>query len=92
MRRDGLPVHRDRLVSLELLPRLLITADAHLITLRDEFVGYVLPSKVYACIDSGRPILYIGSAESDVHLLCRGYRRAATGGSRWGMWRALRRG
>jgi hypothetical protein len=84
LRRDGLPVHRGRLVSLDLLPRLLITADAHLITLRDEFVGYVLPSKVYACIDSGRPILYIGSAESDVHLLCQGlpadrYRRVAVG-------------
>jgi hypothetical protein len=84
LRRDGLPVHRGRLVALDLLPRLLITADAHLITLRDEFVGYVLPSKVYACIDSGRPILYIGSAVSDVHLLCQGlpadrYRRVCVG-------------
>jgi hypothetical protein len=70
LRREGLPVHRGRPVPLELLPRLLATPDAHLITLRDEFVGYVLPSKVYGCIQSGRQILYIGSERSDVHLLC----------------------
>ena len=69
LRREGLPVHRGRPVPLELLPRLLVTPDAHLITLRDGFVGYVLPSKVYGCIQSGRRVLYIGSAGSDVHLL-----------------------
>jgi hypothetical protein len=52
------------------LPALMRAADAHLITLRDEFVGYVLPSKVYACIESGQPIVYIGSVQSDVHQLC----------------------
>jgi len=66
----GLPVYRSRPVPLAELPRLLVTPDAHLITLRDEFVGYVLPSKVYGCIESGRPVLYVGSADSDVHLLC----------------------
>jgi hypothetical protein len=69
LRREGLPVHRGRPVPLELLPRLLVTPDAHLITLRDGFVGYVLPSKVYGCVQSGCPLLYIGSAGSDVHLL-----------------------
>jgi hypothetical protein len=69
LRREGLPVHRGRPVPLELLPRLLVTPDAHLITLRDGFVGYVLPSKVYGCVQSGLPLLYIGSAGSDVHLL-----------------------
>jgi hypothetical protein len=70
LRREGLPVHRGRPVPLELLPRLLVTPDAHLITLRDGFVGYVLPSKVYGCVQSGRGVLYVGSRESDVHLLC----------------------
>jgi hypothetical protein len=70
LREAGLPVHRSRPVALELLPRLLVTADAHLITLRDPFVGYVLPSKVYACLRSGRDILYIGSPRSDIHQLC----------------------
>jgi hypothetical protein len=70
LRREGLPVHRSRPVPLEQLPSLLVTPDAHLITLRDAFVGYVLPSKVYGCIRSGRGILYVGSPASDVHRLC----------------------
>ena len=56
---------------LEQLPRLLVTADAHLITLRPEFSGIVLPSKVYGCIASRRPVLFVGPTGSDVHALCR---------------------
>jgi hypothetical protein len=69
LQKEGLPFHRSRPVPLELLPRLLVTPDAHLVTLRDEFVGYVLPSKIYGCLQSGRRLLYIGSARSDVNLL-----------------------
>ena len=58
-------------MPLDELPKLLLAADVHLITLRDPFVGYVLPSKVHACIESGKRILFIGSAESDVHLLAK---------------------
>jgi hypothetical protein len=57
-------------VPLEQLPAVLAAADVHLITLRPEFCGIVLPSKVYACIASRRPILYVGPKDSDVHLLC----------------------
>ncbi len=71
LRREGLPLHRSRPVPLDELPRLLVSPAAHLITLRDEFVGYVLPSKVHACIESGRTVLFIGSSTSDVDLLCR---------------------
>lgn len=71
LRAGGLPVHRSRPGPLADLANLLVTPDLHLITLRNEFVGFVLPSKVYACIASGKPILYIGSRDSDVHLLCR---------------------
>ncbi|HWB10178.1 MAG TPA: hypothetical protein VG826_13190 [Pirellulales bacterium] len=70
LREQDLPVHRSRPVALESLARLLVTPDAHLITLRDPFVGYVMPSKVYGCIESGCDILYVGSVDSDVHLLC----------------------
>ncbi len=70
LRAAGLPHHRSRPVPLDLLPRLLVTPAAHLITLRDAFVGYVLPSKVHACVASGRPVLYVGSERSDVHRLC----------------------
>jgi len=69
LRSRGVPIHRSRLVPLAELPRLLLVADAHLITLRDPFVGYVLPSKVDACIASGKRILFVGSDRSDVHLL-----------------------
>ena len=65
----GLPFVRTRPVPLEQLPAVLLAADVHLISLVDRFVGYVLPSKVYACIASNKPILFIGSRDSDVHLL-----------------------
>jgi hypothetical protein len=66
----GIPCAHTAPCALEDLPALLRSADWHLITLRDAFVGYVLPSKVYACIESGKPIVFVGSARSDVHLLC----------------------
>ena len=31
----------------------------------------MLPSKVYGCVASGRPVLFVGSDASDVDLLCR---------------------
>ncbi len=85
LRAEGLPLHRSRPVRLAELPGVLLAPAAHLITLRDEFVGYVLPSKVHACIESGRPVVFIGSDASDVDLLCRSllpggrYRRVAMG-------------
>ena len=71
LRSRRLPVHRSNLVPLEQLPGLLLAADVHLITLRDQFVGYVVPSKIHACIDSGKRILFVGTEHSDVHLLAR---------------------
>src|SRR5476651_85062 len=67
----NLPFHRSAPVPLERLPGLLLSPDAHLVTLKDSFVGFVMPSKIYACIDSGRPIIFVGSATSDVDLLAR---------------------
>jgi hypothetical protein len=71
LKRDGLPHLRTRPLPLEQLARLLVTPDAHLITLLERFAGFVLPSKVHACIESRKRIIYIGPAGSDVHLLCR---------------------
>lgn len=84
VRAHGLPIHRSRPVPLDELASLLVTPAAHLITLRDEYVGLVVPSKVYGCLASKRDILFIGSAESDVDLLCRpfrgnGYERVSVG-------------
>jgi hypothetical protein len=72
LRLRGLPIYRSSLVSLADLPCLLLAADVHLITLRDAFVGYVLPSKIHACIESGKRILFVGSEGSDVHALANG--------------------
>lgn len=74
---EGLVHARTAPGPLSELPRLMAAADAHLITLRDEFAGYVLPSKVYACLASRRPVLFVGPTESDVHLLCSQSRHSA---------------
>jgi hypothetical protein len=76
LKRRSLPYVLGAPVPLSQLASLLITPDAHLITLSDAVVGYVLPSKVHACIASGRPVLNIGSAHSDVHGLCAELMRA----------------
>jgi hypothetical protein len=82
--RLGLPFARGAPCPLEQLAQLLVTPDAHLITLSDPFVGFVLPSKVHGCIASRKPILFVGSAHSDVHVLCSagvesGYQRIDVG-------------
>ncbi|WP_428663379.1 hypothetical protein [Reyranella sp.] len=66
-----LPFHRSSPVPLERLAGLLKAPDAHLVVLKDAFVGFVMPSKIYACLGSQKPIIYIGSADSDVDLLAR---------------------
>ena len=66
---QGLPYLKGKPVAIEQLASLLVTPDAHLITLSDPYVGFVLPSKVYGCVASARPVLFIGSPRSDVHLL-----------------------
>ena len=70
LRCASVPVAWTQPVPLDDLPSLLAAADVHLITLRTQFSGFVLPSKIYACIASGRPILFVGPESSDVHLLC----------------------
>jgi hypothetical protein len=76
LRAAGIPVASGHPVPLEELPALLAAADAHLITLRPGFSGLVLPSKLYACLDSRRPIVFIGPESSDVNLLCSRVERA----------------
>lgn len=70
LRELGVPVARTPPVDLKDFAALLAAADAHLIALRAEFSGIVFPSKVYACILSRRPIVFVGPTSSDVHLLC----------------------
>jgi hypothetical protein len=68
---DGLPFHRSAPVPLDRLANLLLAPDGHLVTLKDSFVGFVMPSKIYACLESGKPIIFVGSEESDVDLLTK---------------------
>jgi hypothetical protein len=70
LRAAGIPFARTEPVALDRLQALLISADAHLITLRPGFAGVVVPSKLYGCLESKRPILFVGPKSSDVHLLC----------------------
>ena len=70
LQRHALPVHRSKPVPIDQLASLLVTPAAHLITLREEYTGLVVPSKVYGCLASGRDILFVGSEGCDVHLLC----------------------
>lgn len=67
----GLPFHRSKPVPLERLAGLLKAPDAHLVVLKDSFVGFVMPSKIYACLGSRKPLVFVGSADSDVDLLSR---------------------
>ena len=67
--KHGLPVHVSPPSSLEALAGVLRAPDAHLVLLGDPFWGYVIPSKIYGCIESGRPCLYVGPQESDIHMM-----------------------
>jgi glycosyltransferase involved in cell wall biosynthesis len=79
----GAPVARTPPAPLLELASILQSAHVHLITLRSGFAGLVLPSKVYGCLASGRPVLFVGPEASDVHLLCsqavNAYRRVEPG-------------
>ena len=48
------------------LSNLLTASDVHLISLRDEATGLSVPSKTYNILAAGRPILFVGSEESEV--------------------------
>jgi colanic acid biosynthesis glycosyl transferase WcaI len=50
----------------EALPARLAAADLHLVSLRDEWAGVVVPSKFFASLAIGRPIIYAGPAASEL--------------------------
>jgi len=65
------PVERKEPVSWEEFPRLLASASAHLITLRSEFCGLVVPSKIYDAAASARPLIFAGPEGSECALAIR---------------------
>lgn len=50
----------------ERLAQSLGACDAHLVTLRPELEGLVLPSKFYGISAAGRPVLFVGSADGEI--------------------------
>jgi hypothetical protein len=66
-----LPLHFSAPAALEDLPEVLRAGDGHLVLLRTPFWGYVLPSKIYACLELPQPVFYVGPKDSDVHLLSK---------------------
>jgi colanic acid biosynthesis glycosyl transferase WcaI len=52
--------------ALEALEKRLAAADIHIVTLRPEWTGTVVPSKFFGAIAAGRPVLFIGSASSAI--------------------------
>jgi glycosyltransferase involved in cell wall biosynthesis len=49
----------------------LSAADAHLVTMRPNLCGLVVPSKVYGVLAAGRPCLFVGPADSEAARLIR---------------------
>jgi len=52
--------------TLEALEMRLSAADIHIVTLRPEWTGTVIPSKFVGSLAIGRPVLFIGSASSSI--------------------------
>jgi len=42
----------------------LACADVHIVTLREEWTGMVVPSKFFGALSAGRPVLFAGSSDS----------------------------
>ena len=51
----------------EALGALYNAADVHLVTLRDEVAGLLVPSKYAAALAAGKPVLVVGGAGTDLH-------------------------
>ena len=52
-------------------PQLLASARVHLITMTSGWEGVVVPSKLYGCVRTGRPILFLGPERSDTAIEIR---------------------
>jgi glycosyltransferase involved in cell wall biosynthesis len=48
--------------------------DIHIVTLREEWTGTVVPSKFFGALAAGRPVLFIGSQHSSIAMWIRQYK------------------
>jgi glycosyltransferase involved in cell wall biosynthesis len=60
------PVEFVGFASSEQLAERLSAADIHIVTLREEWTGTVVPSKFFGALAMGRPVLFVGSSDSAV--------------------------
>jgi glycosyltransferase involved in cell wall biosynthesis len=49
----------------------LAAADVHIVTLRPDMVGLLVPSKIYGILAAGRPTIYIGPPAGEIHDILR---------------------
>ena len=59
-------IHFLSFASTEELEKRLAAADIHVVTLRSEWAGTVVPSKFFGALAIGRPILFCGSPHGDI--------------------------
>ena len=74
------------------LSAFLAAADVHLVTVRAGLEGLVVPSKAYGILAAGRPVMYVGSAESEVAQLLSESDAGLVfaNGDAWGLAEALK--
>jgi glycosyltransferase involved in cell wall biosynthesis len=65
--------------SHETVPWSLAAADVHLISLREDLDGLIVPSKLYAAIAVGRPIMFVGPPTCEVARVVREHALGGTG-------------
>ncbi len=57
----------------EALAQSLSAADVHLVSLRDRLEGLLVPSKLYGILAAGRPLVFVGPADSEVARVIRAH-------------------
>lgn len=71
---DGLALRNVRFADYqprELLGESLAVGDIHLVSLRAELEGLIVPSKVYGILAAGRPLVFVGAEDGEVGQLVR---------------------
>lgn len=51
----------------------LMRADVHLVTMRDETAGLLVPCKFYSALAVGRPVIYLGPEDTEIHRILKDF-------------------